>query len=800
MKSLTVVIVLLAQSITLLAQETHQFLSTLSDRFHQAAFIENKGQWPDDVLFAAKLESSDVWILKSGLKYSIQNIESGRDLATTSVRGHVIEMELVEANSSIEVTTRNIKPTHHNYFFGNDSSRWARHVRLYEEVQLDNVYDGVGVRYYFDQGSVRYDFILQPGASVEQLRMRFHGQDSLSTSSKGELVLATSMGLVKHKQLFAFQEVDGVQEEVQCDFLMGENGEVGLEVGEYDASRPLVIDPIIWSTVLGGIGSDYVAEFVVNEFSEITVLGYEAGLRFPILNGPFGDLGSSGYNVVLAKLSPGGSKLLYSTFIGGGDDDYGRGIELDSSGDIYIAGSTESDDFPITPGAFDENHNGGSDVFVLKMSKDGDAIKNVTFIGGTSDDDVARTGIVLDNSGNVYLTGITESSDFPTTFGCYESRHSGREDVFVSRISSDFTSLTHSTYVGGEDQDFATDIELTSIDEVVVVGYTESEDFRTTPGAYDRVFEGDNEIFAFKINATLDNMRFATFIGGELDESARSVQVDANDNVCVVGSSASSDFPVSPDAFQKVYRGGTIWGNRGDGVITMLAADGKSLLFSTYLGGDNYDAISDVILDSENTVYVTGTTRSQSFPTTDEEYSMNRGSSDAFFCIISKEGRQMRYGALIAGNDTDIGRQVARAGNGQYLIAGTTTSSDFPTTPGTFDDSQNGFRTDLFFTMLQHGPTSVATDESLVTSISVFPNPPEGQLRFYLSGLDFGVVRVQLVSLDGSIVIDAERLFSSESIALTVDASTKSTLATGMYQLLVTDEGGNTTNTTVHVK
>ena len=407
-------------------------------------FIENKGQWDEEVQYLARMGGMDAWVTSTGITYDFYRLEETKnDLQPENLlnaphkerlgknfkrHGHVVKMQFLNVFANVHATATDKKSGYYNYFIGSDPSRWASFVPLYGEAQLKNIYSGIVARLYFEQGALRYDLIAAPAADPAQIALNFEGAEDLSINAKGELVIGTSVGEVVQQKLQAYQEIAGKRRTVGCNFKLNGEKTVGFALNAYDPSYPLIIDPVVYSTYLGG----------------------------------------SWY-------------------------DEGHGIALDDHGQVYVTGytsnTTPAADFPTTTGAYDVTYNGAWDVFVTKLSADGSKLSYSTFLGGSSDD--RGCGIVLDSDGQVYVTGQTYSNDFPTTTGVYSETRSGHyEDLFVTKLNAMGSELIYSTYLGGSNIDWEPAIALGSGGEVYVTGSTWSHDFPTTDDAYDETHNG----------------------------------------------------------------------------------------------------------------------------------------------------------------------------------------------------------------------------------------------------------------------------------------------------------------------
>jgi hypothetical protein len=390
---------------------------------------------------------------------------------------------------------------------------------------------------------------------------------------------------------------------------------------------------LLYATYLGGSGGEYGYDIAVDASGAAYVTGNTNSSNFPTTPGVF-DRSLGGYSdAFVVKLNPTGSKLVYATYLGGWQEDYGYGIAVDGSGAAYVTGNTQSSDFPTTSGAFDTSYNGGNyygDAFVAKLNASGSKLLYATYLGG-SDNDWSNS-IAVDRSGAAYVTGETNSPNFPTTPGAFDRSFNWNWDAFVVKLNATGSKLVYATYLGGRHEDYGKGIALDGSGAAYVTGYTDSSDFPTTPGAFDSSFNDYSDAFVAKLNASGSKMVYATFLGGGLVEG-HDIAVDGSGMAYVTGYTYSSGFPVTPDAFDTSNNG------EDDAFVAKLNRTGSCLVYATYLGGEDEDRGHDIALDGSGMAYVTGKTNSYDFPTThgafDPSFNWN---GDAFVVKLNPVG------------------------------------------------------------------------------------------------------------------------------------------------------------------
>jgi hypothetical protein len=401
---------------------------------------------------------------------------------------------------------------------------------------------------------------------------------------------------------------------------------------------------LVYSTYLGGNGSDVGRKIAVDGVGNAYVVGQTLSSNFPTTAGAFQTSFGGGYSdAFVTKLNPTGSALVYSTYLGGTGEDDGSGISVDADGNAYVAGFTQSADLPTTAGAFQTNFGGGyGDAFVAKLDPTGSTLVYSTYLGGTDSDAAGNPGLAVDASGNAYVTSETVSTDFPTTAGAFQATLPGFQNAFVTKLDPTGSALVYSTYLGGSYSDWTQAIAVDAEGNAYVTGATRSRDFPTTAGAFQTTFGGGkSDAIVTKLNATGTALVYSTFLGGSGKDYGSAIAVDTAGNAFVTGTTNSSDFPTTITAFQTSFGGGTrevFSGDLGgDAIVTKLNADGSALVYSTYLGGSENDYGRGIALDANPNAYVSGSTSSYwNFPTTAGAFQTGlAGSTDAFVAKIS---------------------------------------------------------------------------------------------------------------------------------------------------------------------
>ncbi len=679
-----------------------QHLSSAERSIENAAqlFIENRGQWNPQVRYLMQTPGLNTWITSDGVLYDLYERAIGRPstmLESNSPEtrsGHVVQMRFVEGQKGSRAVGVDAAPGLSHYFLGNDSTKWARGVQRYQSVRVEEIYAGIDAVYYLDNGRPRYDLVVAAGGDPTRIRLEFDGAERLDVGEEGVLRIGTSIGEIEQRGLYAYQEIAGRRLQVECSFVRQTDGSVGFGLGEYDRSHPLVIDPIVWSTLLGGGMDENGIGIAVNRAGNAFVVGHTASTNFPTTTGAYRETYYGGNaDIFVTKLSPDGSTLVYSTFLGGTSNDYVNAIALDSNDNAYVTGYTSSIDFPTQSGVFDETFNLGNDVIVAKLSADGSALIYSTFVGGLKDD--LGNAISVDREGSAYVVGVTKSADFPTTVGVFDETSNGDEDAFLTKLSPDGRSLVYSTYFGGSDEDEFLSVVLDDLGNSYVAGTTSSVNCPVTPGTYDESFNGLRDYVVVKFNPTGQELLYSTFLGGSSWESGPEIVVDSRGSAWIAADPQSIDYPTTDDAFDRVH----ISSNPLT-CLSKLSHDGKELLYSTFVGRQ-LNRIEGIAIDLWNNIYITGFTERSDFPTTVGAYDeSHNGGNDVFVTKFSEKGAFL-YSTFLGGSGSDLPWGIAVDQNADIYVTGYTTSASpqFPRTTGAYSESFSGGR-DLFVTKL----------------------------------------------------------------------------------------------------
>lgn len=656
-------------------------------------FERNDGQTDARVRYLAHGPGYTLFLTRNAAILDLDHL-SQPGSPTRKTSESVLRLKLVGASPAVKVKGEQAQAAKVNYFLGRNPKNWHTDVPTFGRVEYEGAYPGIDVVYYGSQGQLEYDVRVAPGARLRQVRLKIEGAESITKGRDGALELKTEAGIVTLSRPNAYEMVAGKKRRVEVSYARVGKDEYGLVAAEYARNAPLVIDPVLsYSTYLGGNNGDIAYGVAVDGSGDIYVAGSTASLNFPVSSPEQKTLQGS-ENAFVAKLNPTGSALVYSTYVGGNGVDSARAIALDSSGNAYVTGTTTSANFPVTSGVFQPAYHGSvSNAFVFKLSSTGSSLAYATYLGG-SDADYGQA-IAVDAKGDAFVAGSTQSPDFPTenpiqsaNKGCATNSTTSvttcTSDAFVAELNPTATSLVYSTYLGGSSSDSGQAVALDSQGDCYVAGYTSSIDF-PVHNALQTTLSGTTDAFVTELNPSGNAVLFSTYLGGGTITQAYGLALDAADNIYVTGETQSADYHTTSGAAQTTY------GGNGDAFVTKLSAGGAAIAYSTFLGGNQPDQGNAIAVDAAGDAAVAGFTQSADFPTVDPMQSTlgisgagTCGSGtcpDAFVVKLNPSGA-VTYSTFLGGSGADYAQAVALDASGSAIVAGSTSSGNFPATSG----------------------------------------------------------------------------------------------------------------------
>jgi gliding motility-associated-like protein len=714
--------------------------------FGAPEFIENKGQWEGSVLFRSELNGGLVWGEETGLTFLLLSqaySDFGHDGATYApeeYKAHAYKMNFEGANLAT-AEGENPSSHHYNYFLGNDPLRWAQEVTPFGKMRLPQLYQGIEMVLYSTHGNLKYDLNVAPYADVSQVVFSYDGLEGMRIQN-GKLLLQTSIRTVKEMAPFAYQMVGSKMVEVKCKYVL-EGNRVHFELGEYDLSLPLVIDPeITFASYIGSIASNF-GFTATDDLDGNLVAGsciFQAG--YPTTLGAIQDdfeFFTNGYcDVGVSKFSADGSQLMYSTYIGGSGVEMPHSIICDDDGNYIVMGTTGSPNFPTTVGAFqpaliggpefsfstffiNAAHQDGCDFFIAKFNGGDSGLIASTYVGGSGTDglnmgdklfynygDSFRGEVIVSPSGEIVVASTTLSTDFPMGSATYQNVNSGGHDAIVFRMSSNLTTLNWASYLGSPSDDAAYSVQFDSATNMVVTGGTKEAGIVTSPNAQNGSFQGDVDAFIVRFNGNGTALEASTYLGTPEYDQAYFVQLDAADNIYVIGQT-EGDFEIQGDVYANPGSGqfiakfdndlanldwlttiGTGSGEIDISPTAFLVSDCDQIYFSGWGGQTN----------SNNAPYALNST-TEGLPITDDAFQSVTDGSDFYLCVLAPDATELVYATWFGGGSS---REHVDGGTSKFdkdgsvyqaVCAGCGGNDDFPTTAGAWSNDNGSTNCNL---------------------------------------------------------------------------------------------------------
>lgn len=699
------------------------------------SFVENKNQWPQQVMFRADIRGGTIFLEKNHFTYmyveNINHVEGSHDHEDGPKKGHAVKVNFVNSNPDVRVTGNNELPGILNFYKGNDRSKWASDVKQYGQVHYEGLYPSIDMNVYNEEANLKYDFVIQPGGNTKNIRMDYKGQDKIYIEY-GHIYIQTCIGLVIEQKPYAYQVIGGQKSTIPCSYILKKN-EVGFIVGKYDPNLPLIIDPLVGSTFTGSTTDNRGYTATYDAAGNMYTGGKAWSNGYPFTAGAFQTItkATAGWDIVLSKFNTNASSLLFSTYYSGTSDQQPHSIIVNGANELYVAGRTNSADFPVTAGVFQPTLGGAYDIIVGKFNSTGGLLAS-TFLGGSADESVnvsigtvysdiktswgddGRSEIILDGSGNVYVAANTHSADFPTTAGAYDITLGGLQDGVLFKMNSTLTTLNFSTYIGGSLYDAAYGLKLDNSGNIYVTGGTTSNDFpipAAVPPVLQTTFSGvaDGFIAVFDPAASGPaQLLRSTYLGTGAYDQSYLIEIDATNDLYVYGQTAGS-YPVTAGVYS--------WPNAAPAsgmFVHKLKGNLATTVFSTVLGtagGGIPLSPTAFLIDSCQTIYISGWGRclatggqwsvpyqssSTGLPTTSNAFQSTTDGCDFYVAVLAPDAKSLFYGSFIGANtsnpdhvDGGTSRFDKRGVIYTSVCAGCNGTSLFPTTPGAYSSTNN---------------------------------------------------------------------------------------------------------------
>jgi Beta-propeller repeat len=651
-------------------------------------FEANNGQTDSRVQFLSRGEGMTMFfspaevtlvLPESSLQLSRTRTKSRGETKKEVFAHSVLRMRLVGGNLRAEAAGEEKQSGRSNYFIGNNPRHWLTAIPNYKKARYSNVYPGIDLIYYGNEGQLEHDFVVAAGADPRTITLEFQCACHLQIDGHGSLVLRTTGGVVRMLRPTVYQPGESGRTTVKGRYVSRGINRVGFTLASYDPARPLIIDPVLtYATYLGGSSRDEGVGIAVDSSGSVIAVGHTFSIDFPTLNA-FQERIAGPQNVFLSKLDPTGQALVFSTYIGGNSFDVARGVALDPDGNAYITGIANSTNFPTTPGAFMTSCGspiGCNSPFAAKFDSDGNLVYS-TFTGPSG----VPWGIAADSAGQAYITGWTSARDFPMV-KAFQLVCPGLCN-FVQKLNTEGSDLVFSTFLGVAPSSFTQPGGGIAVDpqqSAYVVGVTTS-DFPLKnpiqPGP-----RSPQSGFLTKFTPEGNDLVYSTFLGGSAPTSALAVAVDQDGNAYVAGTTQSLDFPASPDGFLSIcpFRTSPTSCDNPQLFVVKVDPTGNQFLYSSVLGNTTFGNVG-LALDSEGTAWVVGGTASPSFPIVDPiQSTLQQGtpfSQDAFVAALGSQGCPI-FSTYLGGSSTqEQGSGIALDGSGNVYVVGTIQGTDF---------------------------------------------------------------------------------------------------------------------------
>ncbi|HLG03844.1 MAG TPA: PKD domain-containing protein, partial [Bacteroidia bacterium] len=672
-------------------------------------FEENKGQWPAQVHFMADIHGGRVFFENGAFTYVLHSLddlekihseshEKNTPMEAGKVQCHAFQVRFEGSNSYHVPNGNDELKFHRNYFHGNDPSKWAADVRMYQGITYPEIYAGIDLRVYGNGSNLEYDYIVVPGGDPGLIREAYHGLDAgaWQLTKEGSIILQTALGNITQLKPVAYQIINGKRKEVKVAYRFQGNSPddntFGYHFPEgFNTQHELIIDPVlVAATYSGSTSTNYGHCATYDAQGNIYTGAISFAQGYPVTAGAFQTTFGGSVDIAISKLDPTGSALLYATYIGGMSQDYPHSLVVNTSGQLYVYGSTMSTNFPTTAGSFDQTHNGIADIIVAGLSATGNSLIGSTFVGGTANDgwnnltynygDTYRGEIILDGNDNPYIASTTNSANFPVTAGSYDNTSNGAHDAVVFKLNPALTSLMWSTFLGGSQDDGANGLVLNATGDVYVCGSTQSFNFPVLPGTINSSFiGGSSDGFVFLLSNNGSAMTTSTFFGTSGNDFIFFTDLDGSGNVYVFG---QSDIAINPTS--------GVYANPGSPQFIASMDPGLfSINFQTVFGGGNMnDRISPTafMVDVCDHVYAAGWGDVTAYPVTSNAIQPTTDGSDFYLIVLDMNATSLIHATYFGGTGWEhVDGGTSRFDpNGIVYEAICQNATNMTTTPGAY--------------------------------------------------------------------------------------------------------------------
>lgn len=703
----------------------------------QLNFIENKGQWDDNVLFKSEFSSGNFYIENNRFNFIFYDSEKLNELVghhhkmsyyenhvDWNVKAHCLQMEWIGGNKPSNIISRGEQKEYFNYYIGSDKNKWASKVKAFKGILLENIYEGISLDISTTQRGYKYDFVAKAKADVSKIKLRYKGAEKLYLDNKGNLIIQTSLNNITENKPYAYQIINGVEKQIECNYILRGN-EISFNFPKgYNQNLTLIIDPFIVfsrysSSTANNFGYTATFDSEENAYGAGSVFG--AGYRTTpgaydiTFNGGTADVG-------ITKYSPDGLTRIYSTYLGGNETELPHSLVVNSRDELFVFGTTSSLNFPTTTNAFDSTYNGGqfanfsnglgvnynngSDIFIARFSADGSNLLASTLLGGSANDglntsygflhynyaDEIRGEVLIDANDNCYIVTCTFSDDFPIVNG-FQTSNAGGLDGIIVKMDENLSQILWSSYIGGSSDDAIFSVTFDSTQNLIIAGGTRSLDFPTQNALINSYQGGRADGFIAKIHQSGSGILHSTYIGTNAYDQIYFVDVDNDDKVYIFGQTTGSSGALIQNAAYSKPLGGQL--------LTKFTSNVDSIIWSTRFGGQS--GIPDIsptafLVDVCNQVFLSGwggtglggintISGTNGLDVTLDAIDNTTDNSDFYFMVMRDDASSLIYGSFFGGAqssehvDGGTSRFDKKGVVYQAVCAGCGNNQDFPTIP-----------------------------------------------------------------------------------------------------------------------
>jgi gliding motility-associated-like protein len=702
----------------------------------------NRGQWHTNIEYKINIPSGEMYLENGGFTYSFTNQKDihnhHEDKHENEFEGHVIKTSFINSNHNPEFIEIDSSDHYDNYFLGQDQSKWANHVYSFKAITYKALYNGINLNLYQKNSSLKYDIIIKPHTDPSIFKVKYEGQDKIRIQ-KQELIITTQLGTITEKKPFAYQLINGVKKRVDCNYILQEDV-MSFEFPDgYDSTKTLIIDPeLAFSSFTGSTSDNWGMTACPDINGNLIAAGIVFGSGYPVTSGAYDASYLSGgsnttVDIGLTKFSEDGSSLMYSTYIGGSGSETPHSIIVNQQNELYIMGATSSTNFPVSNTAYQQSHNGGpafmtidginfnggSDIFIFKLSANGSNLLASTYLGGSAADGISdgnsnihynygdqlRGEIIVDNSSNVFITSTTKSNNFPIVGG-FDSSLGGQQDAVVAKLTSNLTTLSWSTYLGGTSWESGNSLQLASNGDIYSVGGTTSNNFPSTTGQLNSSFKGGStDGYITKFTAPFYNNPKSSYLGTTGYDQAYFVQLDIDDKVYVYGQT-NGNYPISAAQYSNSNSGQFI-----HKLNSNLTTTEWSSLFGSSSGEVEISPTAFLVSDCYE-IYIAGwggttnqnnssgnatSSSTNGLPVTPDAYQSQTNGSNFYLALFTADMLSLKYATFMGsltgnGDHVDGGTsRFSKSGKVYHAVCAACggNANGFPTTPGVASTTNN---------------------------------------------------------------------------------------------------------------